>query len=425
MSEKRRDHKGRILRNGESQRADGKYMFRYTDSSGQRCTVYSWKLVSTDQIKGGQKNSRALRDMEKEILKDLDDQIETRKAENTTVDDLFHQFMDIRKDLREASRCNYECLYRKHVYPVLGDKTIDKVKPTHIYKLYQDMVNKSGLNPTTVQKIHVLIYQMFENAVEDHILRTNPASNVFRKFSKTVTISKPCRDPLTPAQQAIFIDYVYSSPKYKRLGNLFTVLLGTGMRISEALGLRWCDCDFKEGIIHVTHTLMYKESENGGYRYRVSAPKTEAGFRDIPMLNEVKAALKREIGKSRKAGNEFVVDGYKGFIFLNNSGRVYTQSYIYDAIQGITTSYNKEEYARAITEKRQPCYLPKISAHILRHTFCTRMYEVMHEKNLDFKMLQDIMGHRNIRTTMDVYTKVMKNNKIEAIQNLNGAFKIS
>lgn len=71
MSEKRRDSKGRVLRNGESQRSDGKYMFRYTDGTGERHNVYSWKLVSTDKLKEGQRDSQALRDMEKRILKDL------------------------------------------------------------------------------------------------------------------------------------------------------------------------------------------------------------------------------------------------------------------------------------------------------------------------------------------------------------------
>ena len=205
------------------------------------------------------------------------------------------------------------------------------------------------------------------------------------------------------------------------MANLFTVLLGTGMRIGEALGLRWCDCDFEEGIIHVTHALLYKQGEDGNYRYRVSAPKTEAGYREIPMFDDVKAALQREREKRHTVRKKFVVDGYSDFIFLNNNGQVYTQSFIYDTIQGITTSYNKAEYARAREENRQPCYLPKISAHILRHTFCTRMCE----SGINIKVLQDVMGHRNIRTTMETYAKAFRDKKVEAVRALNGAFKIS
>lgn len=421
MTEKRRDNKGRILRNGEVQRPDGKYMFRYTDSSGKRRTVYSWKLVSTDRLKEGQRDSQSLRDKEKRILKDLDDKIKTNDAEHTTVDDLFRQFMDIRKDLKESTRCCYNDIYGKHIKPVIGGKPIGKIKPTEIQKLYQTMVSDSGVNPTTAQKAHSIIYQIFENAAMDNIIRINPASNAFRNFRKTTELSPACRKPLTTEQQAVFIDYIYSSRKYNRLANLFTVLLGTGMRIGEALGLRWCDCDFEEGIIHVTHALMYKRGENGSYRYRISSPKTEAGNREIPMFDDVKTALLRERDRKRGSKKKFVVDGYTDFIFLNNNGQVYTQSFIYDAIQGITTSYNKEECAKAQEENRQPCYLPKISAHILRHTFCTRMCE----SDVNIKVLQDIMGHRNIRTTMETYAKALKDKKVETMQALNGAFKIS
>lgn len=420
--EKRRDNKGRILRTGEVQRPDGKYMFRYTDSTGVRRAVYSWKLVSTDKLKEGQRDSLPLREKEKLIFKDIDDQIKSCDAEKITVDDLYWQFLDIRKDLKESTRCCYNDIYNKHIKPVIGQRPVGKIKPTELQKMYQSMVSEAGVNPTTAQKAHSIVYQIFENAVMDNIIRTNPASNAFRNFRKTAELTPACRDPLTIEQQAIFIDYVYLSHKHNRLANLFTVLLGTGMRIGEALGLRWCDCNFDEGIIYVTHTIMYKRCEDGNYRYRISSPKTEAGNREIPMLEDVKAALLREKDKSTKNTKKgFSVDGFSDFVFLNNNGRVYTQSFIYDSIQRIITSYNKEEFAKSIKENRQPNYLPKISAHTLRHTFCTRLCE----NNVNLKVLQDIMGHRNIRTTMETYAKAMKDKKVEEMQLLNGVFKIS
>ncbi len=80
MSAKRKDSKGRNLRNGEVQRPDGMYMFRYTDQDGKRRAIYSWKLVSTDNAPEGKRYKAALRDMEKEVLRDIEDDIRTADA---------------------------------------------------------------------------------------------------------------------------------------------------------------------------------------------------------------------------------------------------------------------------------------------------------------------------------------------------------
>ena len=138
-------------------------------------------------------------------------------------------------------------------------------------------------------------------------------------------------------------------------------------------------------------------------------------------FDDVKAALQREREKRKSKKKKFVVDGCSDFVFLNHNGQAYTQPFIYDTIQGITTSYNKEEHARAREGDREPCRFPKIGAHILRHTFCTRMCE----QNINIKVLQDVMGHRNIRTTMETYAKAFRDKKVEAVMALNGAFKIS
>lgn len=86
MSEKRRDSKNRILRNGESQRKDGRYAFKYIDSTGKQQFVYSWKLERTDKLPQGKRNDISLREKEKMILKDLDDEIVPRGGEMTVVE---------------------------------------------------------------------------------------------------------------------------------------------------------------------------------------------------------------------------------------------------------------------------------------------------------------------------------------------------
>lgn len=423
MSEKRKDSKGRNLRNGEVQRSDGKYMFRYTDNDGKRQTVYSWKLVATDKVPDGKRCTEALRDMEKQIQRDLDDDIRTSEANAITVNSLFDSFMELRSDLKESTRCNYICLYNKHIRDTIGHKKLKSVKFTDIQKLYVDMVQEQGLKISTVQSVHSIVYQMFDSAVMDNVIRTNPTANVLKSLKKMFNAEQQKRHALTEEEQARFIDFVYHSRTYGRWGQLFTVLLGTGMRIGEALGLRWCDCDFEKNTISVNHTLLYKESENGdGYAYRISEPKTTAGKRIIPMFSAVKNALKEEYAKPRHPENKpFVVDGYTDFIFLNNSGKVFTPGAVHDAIQNITAIYNREEYFLAEEENREPCYLPQFSAHILRHTFCTRLCE--NESNV--KIIQDVMGHRNITTTMDIYNEATESKKLISFGNLEGKIKLS
>ena len=120
MITKRRDNKGRVLREGESQREDGMYMYRYTDQSGTRRTVYSWRLVEIDAIPAGKRKCKSLREKEKQISRDIDDGIHSYDASAVIVDDLFKRFMELRIDLKEATRCNYKRLYISHVQPYIG-----------------------------------------------------------------------------------------------------------------------------------------------------------------------------------------------------------------------------------------------------------------------------------------------------------------
>lgn len=422
MSEKRKDNKGRILRNGEVQRSDGKYMFRYTDNYGKRHTVYSWKLVNTDKVPDGKRHSKSLRDMERDIQRDVDDNIRTNDAKSITVDDAFSSFINLRTDLRTTTRCDYICLYNKHVKDVLGKTKIKNVKFSDIQKLYIGMVQDKHLKASTVQSVHSFIYQMFNSAVLDNIIRTNPASGVLKSLKKVIDSEQEKRHALTEDEQRKLVDYVYHTHQFKRWAPIITVLLGTGMRIGEALGLRWCDCDFENNIINVTHALLYKTNEDGKYEYRISLPKTKSGLRTIPMFSDVKNALlaQEEINKSMNASS-FSVGEYTDFIFLNHSGKVFTQAAVYDAIQNIIVSHNREEYFLAKEECRDPIYLPKFSAHILRHTFCTRMCE--NEPNV--KIVQDVMGHKNISTTMDVYNEATMSRKQASFEHLDGIMKLS
>lgn len=208
MSDKRKDSKSRSLRNGETQLPDGRYKFQYTDNDGYRRAVYSWKLVETDKPKGAQRQQESLREKEKRILKDIDDCIKTQSAERITVSDMFERFLQLRMDLRGTTMKCYRDLYNLHVDAAIGSGAVGNVKPSDIQKMYQTAVAKHGANPSTVQKVHSALYQIFEIAVVDNIIRTNPASNAFRYFSKSNAITSKQRNALTVKQQEQFIDFV-------------------------------------------------------------------------------------------------------------------------------------------------------------------------------------------------------------------------
>ena len=111
MSEKRRDNKGRLLRQGELQRSDGKYEYRYYDEKGERKSVYSWKLVDTDRIPSGKRCNESLRSMEKRIRRDLEDGIHTHEADRTTLNGHFDRYIAQKIEIKESTRGNYKYMY--------------------------------------------------------------------------------------------------------------------------------------------------------------------------------------------------------------------------------------------------------------------------------------------------------------------------
>ena len=134
----------------------------------------------------------------------------------------------------------------------------------------------------------------------------------------------------------------------------------------------------------------------------ITTPKTESGKRNIPMMSEVRKALIEERkAQFSKGFNGTVIDGYSGFIFTNKVGYVHNPMTINRAIERIRKAYNEEEEINAKKQKREPILIPHFSVHNLRHTFCTRFCE--NETNV--KVIQEIMGHSDISTTMNIYAE--------------------
>ena len=251
------------------------------------------------------------------------------------------------------------------------------------------------------------MHQVFDLARDDNFIRFNPTDKVLKELKQSHNFETEKRRALTLAEQKLFVDFLKQNRQYNHWYSVFTVMLGTGMRVGEVVGLRWCDIDLDEGVIDINHTLVYYNHGLGkGCDFSINTPKTKAGERTIPMMDFVKEAflLEKEYQETIGVQCTASVDGYTDFIFINRFGGVQHQGTLNKAIRRIIRDCNDEILLR---EEPNPVLLPKFSCHSLRHTFTTRLCE----SGVNVKVIQDVLGHADISTTMNIYADVTKDLK--------------
>lgn len=421
MPEKRKDLRGRNLREGELQRSDGRYEYRYFDQNGQKHSVYSWQLVDTDKVPTGKRCKESLRSMEKRIHKAQEDGINVHNADRITLNDYFEDYFAGKRELKQSTRTNYRYMYDKYIKDEIGVKLLASIKYSDIRKYYLSLIHDRGFKPNSMEIIHTILHPVFAAAVRDGHIRNNPTDGVMGEIKRSHDWDKPKRHALTVDQQTAFVEFVSESATFKHWLPLFTFLLGTGCRISEVLGMRWEDCDFDENLISVNHNLIYRLQDNGKCEYHITTPKTKAGIRIVPMLTKVREALLAEKERQKIIGFcQAEVDGYSGFIFYSHIGGCLNAHCVNRAIDRICREYNAQEMQKAKEDSREPMIIPHFSAHNLRHTFCTRFCE--NETNI--KVIQEIMGHADIETTMNIYAEATKEKKISTFAQLDGKIMI-
>lgn len=409
MAEKRKDNKGRNLRTGEYQRKDLMYQYKYIGADGKQKFVYS-------------KDLQELRKKEEQIKQDIKDGIKTRAEIPLTVNDMFDKYIATKTELKASTRTNYCYMYKNYVRDTFGTKKLADVRYSDVKCFYNSLIKEKNFKPNSMEIIHTLLHPVFTLAVRDNYIRVNPTDGVMAEIKKSHNWEKPKRHALTEEQQGAFIDYMKNSEIYSHWLPLFTAFLGTGCRVGELIGLRWEDIDTKNDTISINHNLIYRQNDDGVCEMHITTPKTEAGKRTIPMLPEVKQAFITERKRQMEQGiRSCTIDGYTNFVFLNRENYVHNPQTINRAIVRIYKAYNEEEEKKAKKEKREPVLIPHFSVHNLRHTFCTRFCE--NETNI--KVIQEIMGHSDISTTMNIYAEATESKKQESFKNLIGKMKIS
>lgn len=424
----RKDNKGRSLKEGESQLSDGSYRFRYTDSTGKRHTIYSWKLIITDRTPKGKKNKPALRELEDEIKRDILDKIQ---PSSLTLNDLFDKYIKLKVSLSELTLENYKYLYDKDIRnSELGHTSIKNIQKSMIKEFYTSLYEK-GYAISTIQNYQNFLFPTFTLAMEDNLIRNNPCLDAMKIFSNVSTESE--KEALSKKEQKILQDFLRNDLIYKSYFPLFMFMLSTGTRIGEALGLTWDDIDFDNKRIIISHQVIYKKV-NGKTTWRAGklkwAKTAKQSVRIIPIHDDIIKILQRHkedtylfsinsdyrIETAAKEIEAFNLKPYyEHFVFISANETLPQPNTINRTLKGIVNRYNKKQ------DNNDDMLLPHISCHTLRYTFATRCAE----NKMSPKVLQTIMGHKNIGTTLMIYTKISEEWKADEVNDCKSPIDLS
>lgn len=216
---KRKDKSRAVLRTGESQRADGTYQFRWTDSNHKRFCVYAKTLDE-------------LRYKEEQIKKDKSDGIKT-EARYTTVNEVYELWKELKRGLKNNTFENYKYMYETFVRHQIGSKTVSSLKKTDIKRFYNYLTDERQLKPSTIDSIHTVLHQILDMAVDDDYIRNNPSDNVLRELKQAHCFKTEKRRALTRPEQELFLSYLKNTPAAQYWYPIFAVLVGTGLRVGD------------------------------------------------------------------------------------------------------------------------------------------------------------------------------------------------
>ena len=364
--------KGKELGEGICQRADGRFMARYTDRFGKRRTLYG----------------KTLKDVRKALDIARADNFQLKNVrDNTTMESWFEQWMTVykKRHIRKTTTMLYRNVWNKNIGPYIGHCLLRDLRKMDFQRII-DIAYDEGYGYERQNKIKIMLNDMMKRAVEDEIAVRNPCSGLVIHTKKEIHA-----EVLTAKEQADFFEQARNT-FYE---NLFMVAVNTGLRPGELFALYPEDIDFKEGVIHVTKTLIYQRyPEDEGKTFHIEEPKTRQSKRDVPINSVCEKYLRLQLEQKKAVSRKHKVKTRFLFVTKNNTplnSQLYSQ-----AIRAVIREFNStrpEEQA-----------MKRFSGHTFRHTFATRCFEA----GIDAKTVQIYLGHASIKMTMDLYTHVTK-----------------
>ena len=332
---------------------------------------------------------------EKELLKRQELQAGQDRRENPTLNQYYETFTENRRGtVKETTIATQRCEFsRMEAITMTGNKNlgqlhIREITPQDMQKV-QAVLSSSELTTNSVNHHMIHLKHVFNQAVKDEVIDRNPC-NCINNLKRT---EAPARDnihrALTPEETEAFFKSARQRNSFYL--NLFTVMIQTGMRVGEVGALTPFDIDEKEGYIHVRKTLT--RSEVGAVVIGDST-KTKAGMRDIPLMLPVLEAIREQ----RKT-NSMLFTVMPETIFTTTTGK-YIKSLNVDREIGVIC---------------KAAGIERFTSHAFRATFATRFIEQRPE---EFKVLAEILGHGDIKITLNLYTHVMDEQKKNAMENI-------
>ena len=296
---------------------------------------------------------------------------------------------------------NYKWVADTHIIPTVGKFPIKNLRPNHLQELYRQKLESGrgdktgGLSARTVQLIHRICHAALEQAVREDL--------IVRNVAQSVSLPKRQRKEMramTEEQVRTFLQANKDDPMFAA----FFMLVSTGMRRGEVLGLKWSDVDLKNQTVYVQRSWVKSQTQSAKF----SEPKTAMSRRVIPLSTESVDVLLQHgnkqdiIKKEREEESKKYED--QNLIFCADDGN--------PLYPGTLNTYMIKALKRA--------GLPKFRMHDIRHTFASLMIA----RGVPIKVVQELLGHTTIQMTLDTYTHVMPGMKEGAMEQLKTVFTV-
>lgn len=322
--------------------------------------------------------------------------------ENLSLDQWYYIWLfDYRKkELKPKSFERYEGIYRNYIKnSELGKIKLEDLRTSHLQRFYNNLMDIDNKPASTIKSLNTRIKPCLEEAERQGYIQKNYCKLVKLPAD---TDTKEIKI-LTKEEQKKFLDYLNDSPHKI----LFELALGTGLRLGEILGLKFDDIDFNDGTLTVNRTLQrVTEIDKDGTRKRKiieQEPKTKNSIRTVPIPKNILKNLKKHkiniLEQKVLLGSDYKDNDY---VICNDFGE----------------PMNNNRPAKLLHSILKKLGIPQMKFHALRHTYATRLFEA----GVPPKTVQVLMGHYDISITMDIYTHVMKESQLEAVEKINHIF---